>query len=53
VSYLRRMLRVMLVIVGAIVITVPLIALFLLVTLPILVPAFDLAACISTVDSVA
>jgi hypothetical protein len=48
----RRKLSVRLVIVGAIVIMVPLSALFLLVTLPILAPAFDLTACISTMDDV-
>jgi hypothetical protein len=45
-------LSVRLVIVGAIVIMIPLIMLFLLITVPISVPVFDLVACISTADDV-
>jgi hypothetical protein len=45
-------LSVRLAIVGAIVIMIPLIMLFLLITVPISVPVFDLAACISTADDV-
>jgi hypothetical protein len=41
-----------LVIVGAIVISVPLVALFQFITLSILMPAFDKAACISATNDI-
>jgi hypothetical protein len=50
---LRGALSVRLVIEGTIIIIVPLIASFLLDALSLLVPAFDLTVCISTVEDVA
>jgi hypothetical protein len=52
VSSFRRRLPVRLVIVGAIVISVPLVALFQFITLSILMPAFDQAACISAANDI-
>jgi hypothetical protein len=48
-----RTLPVRLVIVAAIIVIVPFIALLLLITLPISAPVFNPTACISTVDDVA
>jgi hypothetical protein len=51
-SSFRRMLPLRLIIVGAIIVIVPFITLLLLVTLPMLVPVFNQAACISATDDV-
>jgi hypothetical protein len=53
VSSFRRTLSVRLTVVGAIIVIVPLIALLLLITLPISVPVFNLAAYISVADDIA